>query len=119
MKLVTEGECAPPAEVQVAFYRIAQEALNNVAKHSAASSVLVSLHCSPKQVEMVVSDDGRGFDPAKVSADHLGVGIMRERAQSVGAELRLTSEQGQGTCVAPVWKPTPVAPAVESTPLSR
>jgi two-component system nitrate/nitrite sensor histidine kinase NarX len=99
-----EGACPMTAEVKVAFYRIAQEALNNVAKHAQAEHATVQLNCSPGQVEMCVSDDGRGFDPHDIPPDHLGVGIMRERAEAIGATLRLSSEAGQGTEVTVIWQ---------------
>jgi PAS domain S-box-containing protein len=98
-----------PPEVQVALYRIAQEALNNMAKHSRASQAQVSLRPSPNSppssggVELCISDDGRGFNPADVSPQHLGLGIMRERAESIGAALRIDSRVGHGTRVVAVW----------------
>jgi len=67
-----EGECSLPAEVKVALYRIAQEALNNVAKHAGASQASVSLRCQAEQVVLCVSDDGRGFDPDSIPLDSLG-----------------------------------------------
>ena len=111
-----EGECALPPEVKVALYRIAQEALNNVAKHAAASQAAVSLRYllpSPCQgegpgvrVELRISDDGRGFDPQGVPPESLGLGIMRERAEAIGAALRIKSQVGQGTQVVVAW-PSP------------
>ena len=107
-----EGECALPPEVKVALYRIAQEALNNVAKHAAASQATVSLRClsphpSPTRegggVELRISDDGRGFDPQGVPPESLGLGIMRERAEAIGAALRIKSQVGQGTQVVVAW----------------
>jgi signal transduction histidine kinase len=101
--LKVEGKCALPPEVKVAVYRIAQEALNNVAKHSGASHATVSLHGEPQSVKLRISDDGRGFDPSYVPPDHLGLGIMRERAEAVGATLRIESQPGQGTQVEVAW----------------
>jgi signal transduction histidine kinase len=98
-----EGECVVPADVKVALYRIAQEALNNVAKHAGASEASVSVRCQAEQVTLQISDDGRGFDPADVSAQSLGVGIMRERAKAIGAELEIKSKPEQGTRVVVVW----------------
>jgi signal transduction histidine kinase len=117
------GECSLPPDVKVALYRIAQEALNNVAKHAGASQATVSLHCetltppaSPWEgegadrgrsgrvrVELCISDDGRGFDPNRIPPDHLGLGIMRERVEAVGATLSVKSEIGRGTEVKAVW----------------
>ncbi len=91
-------------EVKVAFYRIAQEALNNVAKHSGATLATVCLRCEPTQVELHVADDGRGFDVDSIPPDHLGVGIMHERAEAIDAALTIESGIGRGTEVAVVWK---------------
>ncbi|MBL7065248.1 MAG: PAS domain S-box protein [Anaerolineae bacterium] len=109
-----EGECALPPEVKVALYRIAQEALNNVAKHAGASQAMVSLRYIPPDVggerggavELRVSDDGRGFDPQGVALESLGLGIMRERAEAIAAALDVDSEIGHGTQVVVVWKDT-------------
>jgi ligand-binding sensor domain-containing protein/signal transduction histidine kinase len=90
-------------DVKVALYRIAQEALNNVAKHSGACRATVRLSCGPGRVELHITDDGRGFDVGSVPPDHLGVGIMRERAEAIGAELAIESEAGRGTEVSVVW----------------
>jgi signal transduction histidine kinase/streptogramin lyase len=98
-----EGECALPDDVKIALYRIAQEGLNNVAKHAGANRVQVRLRCQPERAELVIQDDGQGFDPAHVSSEHLGLRIMRERADAIGATLRVESEAGQGTKVTVLW----------------
>jgi len=102
-----QGECALPPDVHVAFYRIAQEALNNLAKHARASHASVSLCCGLPDcggsVRLSISDDGRGFDPDKVAPNHFGLNIMRERAQAVGARLDIESQVGRGTRVNAVW----------------
>jgi signal transduction histidine kinase len=99
-----EGDCELPNDVKVALYRIAQESLNNVAKHSSASEATVRLRCADV-VELHVVDDGIGFDPDSAPADSLGLGIMRERAEAIGAELRVESEPGHGTEVSVSWAP--------------
>ena len=103
-----------PDDVHVALYRIAQEALNNVVKHAQAHRVEITLCCSPAREEgkpgtnvrvaLRISDDGRGFDPATVSPDHLGLGIIRERAQAIDAQLRVESGTGTGTIVEVMWQ---------------
>jgi signal transduction histidine kinase len=101
--LTVEGERPLPAEAQVALYRIAQEALNNVARHSNASHARIQLRFTSMRVHLQVSDNGRGFNPARVPADHLGLNIMRERANSIGARLNIKSRPGAGTRVAVSW----------------
>lgn len=98
-----EGEGAMPADVKVALYRIAQEALNNVAKHSAATEAGVKLTCMPGEIKLSISDNGRGFDTTVIQAESLGVGIIRERAKEIGATLSIESSSGHGTCVTVVW----------------
>lgn len=103
---VDAGPCLDlPTDVRIAFYRIAQEALNNIAKHSAAAAASVRLECADV-VTLTVEDDGVGFDSAAGSAGQLGLGIMRERADSVGARLRVDSAPGAGTRVRVEWDPT-------------
>jgi signal transduction histidine kinase len=92
-----EGSCQEEPEVKVALYRVAQEALNNAAKHSEASRVQITLRCTSNLVELRVSDDGRGFDIESVPPDHLGLGIMQERAEAIGAKLSIQSQIGRGT----------------------
>ncbi|MBN1135616.1 MAG: GAF domain-containing protein, partial [Anaerolineae bacterium] len=95
--LEVEGECALETGVKIALYRIAQEALNNVAKHAGATAATMRLSCRPGQVELRVRDDGIGFDPAHLSPNSLGLGIMRERAEAIGAALAIDSQPGLGT----------------------
>jgi signal transduction histidine kinase len=100
--LHTEGERRLPPEVQVGLYRVAQEALNNVVKHAHASQAVVTLRLGDT-VRLAIADDGAGFDPGAVTADHLGLRIMRERADAIGALLNVYSEPGEGTQVSVVW----------------
>ncbi len=93
------GTRALPTDVQIAFYRIAQEALNNVAKHSGATHAAVDLRFERRVIHMEIRDDGCGFDPASSAAHHLGLKIMTERAQEVGADLLVQTEVGRGTIV--------------------
>jgi signal transduction histidine kinase/ligand-binding sensor domain-containing protein len=105
VRVAVEGKPELPSDVHVALYRIAQEALNNVVKHARASQAMVRLRgLSPASVELHISDDGRGFDPANVPPDHLGLGIMRERAEAIGAALEIDSQPGHGTRVTVVWE---------------
>jgi signal transduction histidine kinase len=104
--LTVEGEGRLPPELQVALYRIAQEALNNVAKHARASQIAVSLHCAPGSVRLEVVDNGRGFDAAATPPDALGLRIMEERAAGVGATFELESQPEQGTRLRVAWPGT-------------
>jgi signal transduction histidine kinase len=94
-----------PLQAHNTLYRIAQEALNNIAKHSGATHAEVSLDCDGNRIEMKIIDNGKGFDSTALgSSDHLGLNIMRERAQEIGAELKVESEPGRGTCVLVEWQ---------------
>lgn len=110
-----EGERALPPDVQVSVYRVAQEALNNVVKHAQASRVEVSMSCGPDGVSLAVADDGRGFDPSTVPSGHFGVGIMRERAEAIGARLDIGPRDGGGTRIALRWEDPTAQPAQSSS----
>ena len=94
----------PPPDVKVMFYRIAQEAFNNIAKHADASQVMVELDCRVGQVSVVIQDDGSGFDLQQAKRDGLGLGIMQERARSVGADLEIYSQIREGTRLRIFWQ---------------
>lgn len=124
------GEHVLPPQIQVAFYRICQEALNNIAKHAGACNVEISMRYEtgeslvagkeetsspikftgfPKaaeitSVEMSIRDDGLGFNPQETSKPgHYGLGMMRERAENVGAFITFTSQPGHGSTVSIRW----------------
>lgn len=86
-----------PLELKLALYRIVQEALNNAVKHSNGSRIYLSAVQYDDRLELMVEDDGEGFDLARVSPTSLGLGIMRERAAEVGATLVVDSSVGNGT----------------------
>jgi two-component system, NarL family, sensor kinase len=94
---------ALPNHVEVALYRIAQEALQNVIKHAGASTVLVRLTASDDGVRLSVTDDGQGFDEETIAGaeDRHSYGFVgiRERAELIGASLTVTSRPGTGTTV--------------------
>ena len=102
-----------PPHVEVALYRIAQEALQNVVKHAAATTVLVHLSAGEEGVRLIVSDDGCGFDIDAVDAgeDRHAYGLVgiRERAELIGAGLTLASRPGTGTTLEVVVPPSPPA----------
>jgi PAS domain S-box-containing protein len=103
--LAVEGDSSLPPRVQIALYRIAQEALNNIAKHAGASQVEVTLRSQPGRVMLGVSDNGSGFDPQDIRPDQMGLAIMKERAESIDAHLSVTSELGCGTEIVVSWLP--------------
>ena len=105
--VTTEAECDLPLRVKVAFYRIAQEALNNVAKHANAQRVEVHLRCALNGSVLRIHDDGIGFDINQVLPDNLGLAIMHERAEAIGAQLTIHSEPLEGTEVIVEWVPPP------------
>jgi len=88
-----------PVRLEAGLYRIAQEALTNVARHSGARRVALRLVTTPDQARLSVEDDGRGFDPAQVSAGRYGLVGLNERARLLGGTLRLESSPGAGTRV--------------------
>lgn len=112
LQVETDGRASRdlPAEVKVGLYRIAQEALNNIAKHAQASQVIMEVHCQARQIVMRIQDNGRGFNIQGVQAGHFGLGIMQERAEGIGAVVEVSSEIGKGTEVRASW----VLPAEES-----
>jgi len=101
--LKVEDDRPLPEDVTMALHRIAQESLNNVAKHAGASEINVRLICSPDEVMLHIADDGCGFDLETIPPGHLGVGIMRERAQKIGATFQVVSKPGDGTIVIVSW----------------
>lgn len=105
--LHVEGERELPPEVQVALYRIAQESLNNIVKHARARRAEVHLALAPGGVHLEIADDGLGFRPCTARLGSLGLRIMRERAESVGAALHFDSTPGQGTRVSVTWTERP------------
>jgi signal transduction histidine kinase len=97
VKINVAQEVILPAEIQVAFYRICQEALNNVAKHAKASQVDIDLEHEGSAIRLRIRDDGMGFNPEETFAGHYGLSMMHERAKAAGAQLSVTSQPGHGT----------------------
>src|SRR5690606_18180927 len=82
---------------QIALYRIAQEALNNISKHAAATQVSLRVCSDANQFDLSIEDNGCGFDPTRVPAAHFGLGVMRERAEAIGATFPISRVPGGGT----------------------
>lgn len=107
VKLKLDVKLVLPVDVKIAFYRIAQEALNNIAKHSGASESSVTLRKNintKEALELIISDNGKGFDPDYITGEHLGIGIMKERADAIGASLIVESQLGKGTDIIINWE---------------
>ena len=100
---VTENDILSP-EMQIAFYRITQEALNNILKHARATQAAITFHSSLQQAILNVKDNGRGFDTGSTSKG-IGLHTMRERADALGATFEVKSQVGQGTEIIIHWKP--------------
>lgn len=99
----SKGQRALPDHVQIALYRVAQEALNNIIKHSQATSVRLSLTLTKDTVTLVVTNNGQGFDLGSVEPGRLGLSIMRERIRSIGAEIEIDTQPGEGTAIDVTW----------------
>jgi len=102
IELTVAGHMHFPEDVKIAFYRVTQEALNNVSRHAQAKEVRLSLVCNDPRAALTIWDNGRGFD---VDANTAGMGmeIMRERIAAIGAELEVHSESQTGTTIKVHW----------------
>jgi two-component system, NarL family, sensor histidine kinase DegS len=104
IKLNIQGNIIRMAdEVELALFRIIQEALTNIRKHSEATVSRVNLRFTPQIIKLSISDNGKGFNVNKsqdlVTAGHLGLVGMKERASLIKGNLRIKSETGRGTTV--------------------
>ncbi len=98
----TERRLSPP--VELALYRIAQESVSNLVRHAGASHARLSIQFQPDEVILGIDDDGKGFEvqtrPSEFASNgHFGLLGLHERAELIGAELKITSSPGQGTQV--------------------
>lgn len=84
---------------EIALYRITQEALTNVVRHAQASRASVVLTGMERSVQLVIEDDGIGFERSKVGDEHLGLLSIRERAELIGGSCHIESSPGKGTSV--------------------
>ncbi|OGN72261.1 MAG: hypothetical protein A2X25_00945 [Chloroflexi bacterium GWB2_49_20] len=103
LKLLVEGECNRfSSRVEIALFRIAQEALVNISRHARARTVKILLTQTGPDFSMSIKDDGVGFDPTATPANGKsgwGLRLMRERAESIGGSLQVESAPGQGTTI--------------------
>jgi signal transduction histidine kinase len=101
--LQVPSPCEIPSDVKLVFYRVAQEGLSNILKHAQATRVWMQFRCDLEMIDFMLRDDGLGFNPDHLPPGHLGLGIMEERAISVGAALTFSSQPGEGTVLRLVW----------------
>jgi PAS domain S-box-containing protein len=113
VKLSLDGGQNIPLHVKVAFYRVAQEALNNIAKHADASQVSIILQEEQEGTLLKIEDNGNGFEPSTMHPNHFGLRIMQERAEQVGAVLKIESAVGVNTSITIFWKD--IDPPIVST----
>jgi two-component system, NarL family, sensor kinase len=88
-----------PVALEAGLYRIAQEAVANVIQHANAKRLAVRLATTAEQVQLVIEDDGQGFDPAQISTERYGLVGLNERARLLGGSLNLSTDPGAGTRV--------------------
>lgn len=121
-KRVNINERHIPSSMKTMIYRICQEALSNVAKHSGASRAHLRLTAADGHIRLFISDNGRGFDPdaigaTKTSSRGLGLDSMRERAEFMGGSLKIQSRIGEGTELKADWPvDEPVQPRLDEWP---
>ena len=102
---IAEGCARPPSEVALCLFRVAQEALRNIVRHAQARMVRISLRKLEGGLQLIVADDGVGFDSAAPrERPGLGLASMHERARQLDGTLEIDTAPGQGTTVL-AWVP--------------
>ena len=103
-EVYAQVEFSLPQEVEEALFRVIQEALSNVSRHSDASKVEIRLSGENNLVVLTIADNGKGFDMPADSGMGMGLHSMRERMEALGGELRVDSKPGQGTQISAIFK---------------
>jgi len=100
VEMAIDASRIPPVEVEAAFYRVAQESLANIARHSEATQAQVTLHWESDTLVLTIADNGHGFDTAAHTAHTEGIGLrsMQERLSAIGGAV-LVESGTEGTCV--------------------
>jgi signal transduction histidine kinase len=99
VETLIQGERPLPLEVEQALYRVLQEALSNVSRHAEAEAVTITLRMTPERLYLTVADNGRGFEPAAVAPNSLGLTSMKQRTEAAGGTLKVKSTLSAGTAV--------------------
>lgn len=105
LSLAGEMNTAIQLDVKVVLYRIAQEAINNAIQHATATRANIALTLEAAQFRLSIVDNGQGFEPGQQRMGNMGLRIMRERAESIGANLQIASSPGHGTEIILLYKP--------------
>ena len=92
-----------PIETKLALYRIAQESLNNISRHSKATQATILVNESLTHLFLEIKDNGRGFDPTKLDNNRMGLSIMKERTEAIQADIEIDSQLGKGTNIMVKW----------------
>jgi signal transduction histidine kinase len=104
IKLTVSGDYKFPHKIELGYFRIAQEALNNIVKHSHATRADMVLEILPEKLYMDITDNGRGIDDKKITSTSLGLTIMKERAKLMGASISIGNLNGKGTRITVIYK---------------
>lgn len=107
---IPETEILLPDSLKIGIFRIFQESLTNVARHSDATKVIVSLIQDQKQLILTIKDNGKGFEEKESAKKTLGLLGMKERSQMMGGQYSISGIQGEGTTV------TVIVPLTEADP---
>jgi signal transduction histidine kinase len=99
-----DGQKPLPFNVRETFFRLAQEALNNIIKHARATQVWLEYDSQDNQTQLHIKDDGLGFDPSGQPAGRHGLAIMQERSELIEAEISIISQPGKGTQIEIIWQ---------------
>lgn len=101
--VTVDGRDQLPSEVKITFYRITQEAFNNISKHASATEVTLNFEQRVHEACLSITDNGLGYDAAAISSEGMGIAIMQERAEAIVARLDLRSRPGAGTQLLLCW----------------
>ena len=92
------GKAHPlPVQVETGIYRVAQEALTNAQKHANAQKITLHMVTTPEHIQLIITDDGQGFDPETLTQGRFGLVGLNERVKLLGGRFHLQSSPGQGT----------------------